>query len=86
MGLVAVAEKYAKANGIPFKRQAEDVDVDKGRAARIADAYEAMEHKPTDPVVMEAYANLTRQAIDQYEALVEDGYQFWFIDSTADPY
>jgi hypothetical protein len=78
--LVAVAEQYAKDNGIPFKRQAEYVKVDEERARRIADAYEAMANDPQNPKVKEAYQNLINQTIAQYQALVDAGYKFWFMD------
>ena len=78
--LVAVAERYARDNGITLRRQAEYVQVDPERAKRISDAYEAMPHAPSDPRVKEAYANLIRQTVAQYEALVDAGYKFWFID------
>lgn len=78
--LVAVAEKYAADNGIALRRQAEYAQVDPKRAARIADAYEAMPHAPQDPKVREAYENLIRQTKAQYDALVDAGYKFWFID------
>lgn len=84
--LVAVAEQYARENGIDLKRQATFVEVDEERAARIAAAYEAMEHAPSDPRVQEAYANLIDQTMAQYRALEAAGYQFWFIDPDADPY
>lgn len=84
--LVAVAEQYARDNGVPLKRQAEYVDVDPERAARIADAYDAMPHAPQDPAVQEAYANLIQQTLAQYRALEAAGYQFWFYDTTNDPY
>jgi hypothetical protein len=79
--LVAVAEEYARENGIPYKRQAEYVKVDEGRAERIAQAYEDMKHDPQNPKVKEAYENLIKQTIAQYEALVKAGYKFWFIDT-----
>ena len=78
--LVAVAEKYAADNGIVLRRQAEYVQVDPERAARIAEAYEAMPHAPQDAQVREAYENLIRQTRAQYDALVDAGYQFWFMD------
>jgi hypothetical protein len=78
--LVAVAEQYAKDNGIPFKRQAEYVKVDEKRAKRIADAYEAMANDPQNPKVKEAYQNLIKQTIAQYKALEDAGYKFWFMD------
>lgn len=84
--LVRVAASYAKAAGIPFRRQARYVEVDEQRARRIADAYEAMPHAPNDPKVKEAYADLIKQTKDQYFALVREGYSFTFFDSNTDPY
>jgi gas vesicle protein len=84
--LVSVAEKYARDNGIDLRRQAEFVKVDEARAKRIADAYEAMEDRPQDPEVREAYDNLIRQTRAQYDALVDAGYEFTFFDKETDPY
>jgi hypothetical protein len=79
-GIVETAERYAKENGIPYKRQAEYVKVDPDRAKRIAQAYEDMAHAPQDPKVRKAYKDLIRQTTAQYEALLESGYKFWFLD------
>lgn len=84
--LVAVAEAYAQKVGIDFSRQAEYVQVDEKRAARIAAAYEAMEHAPQDRKVKAAYADLIKQTRAQYDALVEAGYSAYFADQTNDPY
>ena len=78
--LVSVAEKYAAENGIDLKRQGEYVEVDEERAKRIAEAYEEMENNPQDPKVKKAYAELIKQTKAQYQALVDAGYKFWFID------
>jgi len=84
--LIAVAESYARDRGIDLKRQAYYASVDEDRARRIAAAYEAMPHAPNDPVVKEAYENLISQLRDQYDALVQAGYKFWFFDENTDPY
>lgn len=84
--LVAVAEQYARDNGIDFKRQGRYVAVDEDRARRIAEAYEAMPHAPQDPAVREAYNNLIAQTMAQYRALEAAGYKFWFYDESNDPY
>ena len=84
--LISVAEQYAQNNGIDLRRQAEFVEVDPARAKRIADAYEAMEHRPQDPEVREAYDNLIQQTRAQYDALIDAGYEFTFFDSQTDPY
>jgi hypothetical protein len=39
-----------------------------------------MKHDPQDPVVAEAYQNLIEQTTAQYNALIADGYEFYFID------
>tara|TARA_X000001382_G_scaffold21505_1_gene13105 strand:+ start:8213 stop:17179 length:8967 start_codon:yes stop_codon:yes gene_type:complete len=82
--IVEVADKYARDNGIPAGRQAQYARVDEERAERIAQAYEEMEHNPSDPAVQAAYNDLVRQTIAQYEALLEAGYQFYFIDINSD--
>jgi hypothetical protein len=79
--LVAVAEQYARDNGIELRRQAEYAQVDPERAARIAEAYEAMPHAPQDLRVKAAYKELIAQTVAQYRALEKAGYKFWFIDS-----
>ena len=84
--LVAVAEQYARDNGIQLRRQARYVDVDPERAERIAQAYADMEHAPNDPAVREAYENLARQTMAQYRALADAGYVFYLMDETNDPY
>lgn len=84
--LVAVAEQYARDNGIDLRRQDQFVEVDEQRAARIAQAYAEMQHAPNDPKVKEAYDDLIRQTRAQYDALVGAGYQFTFFDDTTDPY
>lgn len=82
--LTAVAEGYAQSIGLKLARQAEFVEVDPERGARIAAAYEAMEDAPQDPVVKEAYQNLIDQTLAQYRALEAAGYKFWFIDIEND--
>jgi predicted Fe-S protein YdhL (DUF1289 family) len=84
--IAALAERYARDNGIDYRRQAEYVAVDEERAKRIADAYEAMAHAPRDARVKAAYADLIRQTRAQYDALVADGYEFTFFDAKSDPY
>lgn len=84
--LIRVAEGYARSRGIDLRRQAEFVEVDPERAARIAAAYEAMPHAPNDPEVAAAYDDLIEQTIAQYRALEEAGYQFFFFGNDNDPY
>jgi hypothetical protein len=84
--LVSVAERYAEANGIPYERQKSYVALDEDRAQRIAQAYEDMADAPNDPKVKAAYKDMMNQVRKQYDALVDDGYEFTFFDSATDPY
>jgi len=84
--LVAVAEAYAEANGISYRRQAEFVEVDAERGERIAAAFEAMPATPDQKLTQAAYKQLIEQTRAQYDALVAAGYVFWFFDPNNDPY
>jgi hypothetical protein len=84
--LVGIAEAYANRAGINYTRQGEYVKVDPEFAARVADAYAEMPHAPQDPEVQAAYADLIKQTMDQYKALTDGGYQFYFFDESNDPY
>jgi hypothetical protein len=84
--LVGIAEAYANRAGINYTRQGEYVKVDPEFAARVADAYAEMPHAPQDPEVQAAYADLIKQTMDQYKALTDGGYQFYFFDEATDPY
>lgn len=84
--IVAVAEQYAKDNGIKLTRQPRYVEVNEARAKRIAAAYDAMPHAPQDPRVKAAYQNMIDQTVAQYRALEKAGYKFWLFDENNDPY
>ena len=84
--LVDVAEQYAAENGIRIRRQSEYAKVDPTRAARIAEAYDKMQHSPSDPAVREAYDDMIAQTVAQYRALERNGYKFWLFDEKTDPY
>lgn len=87
--LVDAAEAYAKSVGIDLKRQQRLVaadTLDTKFAERLADAFEAMEHNPSDPKVAGAYAEMIAQTRAQYDALVAQGVSFTFFDDATDPY
>jgi len=81
-----VARAYAKRQGIKYKPQGRYVEVDEVFATRVADAFKAMKHNPQDPEVFGAYSDMIRQTSSQYEALIDAGYTFSFMDPDADPY
>jgi len=49
-------------------------ELDKERAKRISDAFEAMEYNPNDPEVKAAYEALSKETLDQYQAFLDAGY------------
>lgn len=79
------AEDYAERNGIPIEQVYEYVGVDPERATRIADEYARMKHNPDDPRVKKAYEAMAEQTLDQYESMLSQGVEPYFIKG-ADPY
>lgn len=62
-------------------------EFDERRAGRIGQAYEEMQHAPTDPRVKRAYDAMIEETLGQYRALKDAGYEFPFIKpNEADPY
>lgn len=84
--LNAVAERYARENGIDLRRQDRYAKIDLDLAVRLSNAYEDMQNDPYNPVVREAYVNMVAQTIAQYKALDDAGYKFYFYDENNDPY
>ena len=85
-GIVAAAELYAARTGLVIRRQSNYVAMSEELSRRLADAYEAMSDDSKVPEVAEAYADLKRQTLAQYQALIDSGYRFWFFDAASDPY
>lgn len=48
--------------------------IDKERAKRISDAFDAMQHNPNDPETRKAYNAMAKETIDQYKAFIDAGY------------
>lgn len=83
--LVDVADRYMSDRGMTYLPQRDYVEVDPQRAARLANAFDSMQHAPEAPAVKSAYEALARETQDQFEALLKAGYKFDFIRG-ADPY
>lgn len=84
---VLAARDYAKAAGLPVRRQAEYVKVDVERARRIANAYAAMPHAPEDPAVKAAYQAMAEETIAQYKAVKATGLKIeTILPGMDDPY
>jgi hypothetical protein len=85
--VVQAARAYALNHDIPVRRQARYVTADPDRGARIAAAYEAMQHAPNDPAVREAYAAMAEETLAQYQYVKATGLKVDAIEpGQKDPY
>ena len=70
-----IADRYFKAAFGTKRPNFEGTrKLDKERAKRIADAYAAMKHDPNNPEVKAAYEAMVKETIDQYKAILAEGY------------
>lgn len=82
-----LAARYVTEAGLPFYPQTDFVIASPERGARIADAFEAMPHNPSDPTVQEAYAAMINETLAQYQAIKSLGLKIEFIKhGDLDPY
>lgn len=85
--VVQAARAYARSVGLPVRRQATYVKADPDRGARIAQAYEEMQHNPEDPAVKAAFKAMIDETLAQYQFVKASGLQVEAIEPGApDPY
>lgn len=82
---VDVARQYMADQGLTYDPPSTYAEVDPERAKRIADAFDAMEHNPSDPEVKAAYDAMITETLAQYEAVIASGLTVEFI-AGDDPY
>ena len=84
----SAAESYMAKIGRPGEHViTEYPQHDKDFARRVAGAYDAMKHDPSDPAVRRSYEATLDETMDQYRALKDSGIDFKFLkDGMADPY
>lgn len=81
------AEDYMREAGLPYNPPTRYARVDPERAARIADAFEAMENNPNDPLVRASYEAMARETLAQWEAIKRTGFRAeFFSEDGSDPY
>lgn len=69
-----LAEEYAALKKLaPIIHEAPNAKVNVDRAKRIAEAYEALKHDPTNPQVKAAYDKLIQETVDQFQLLKDSG-------------
>lgn len=81
-----VAQAYMKKAGLEYRPPYTYAKVDPARAARIADAYDAMVHAPNDPEVRAAYDAMIVETKAQYQAMLDSGIKVEFNPPGQDPY
>jgi len=64
---------YTTAAGIPYTPIRTYAKVNRERATRIANAFDQMEHNPSDPAVQESYQAMADETLAQYEAVKASG-------------
>jgi hypothetical protein len=78
---------YMQASGLPYDPPTDYGKLDRDRAVRIAQAYDAMQHAPNDPQVRAAYEALARETMAQWQHVKATGLKVdWITPETGDPY
>lgn len=82
------ARRYMQKAGLKYNPATTYAKVDKARAKRIADAFDAMAHDPQNAAVKMAYRQMIKETVAQYRAILDTGLKIEFIDfaKTGDPY
>jgi hypothetical protein len=84
--LQTLADQWVREQGREYDAPARYAKVDPQRAERIANAFEAAVHTPTDPAVQASYRAFADETLSQYRALEQAGYRFEFMPPGEDPY
>jgi hypothetical protein len=81
------AANYMRRHGLTYQPATSYAKVDPARAARIANAFEEMEHQPNDPHVAAAYEAMIAETLAQFDEIRKTGLRIEFIDNgQEDPY
>lgn len=81
----AAARDYMLTAEMPYSPPHTYAKVDEARAKRIAEAFEAMEHNPSDPLVKASYDAMIAETLAQWDAIKKTGLKVEFITGD-DPY
>ena len=79
------AVAYMSDAGLPYSPPTKHVVANPERGREIANEYEIMQHKPSDPLVQRAYRALVDETLNQYEYILDTGLQVELMGS-VDPY
>lgn len=81
------AHRYMEARGLQYAPPVEYAKIDGGRAARLADAFDRMQHAPDDPLVRSSYRAMIEETLAQYQFVKATGLEIsLMVDGMEDPY
>lgn len=81
-----IAEAYKKEKNINTPEGVNIYALDTEYSKKIADAFDAMENNPTDPIVKAAYEAMAQETMDQFYAIQKAGYIVEIFEGTGEPY
>lgn len=70
----SIAKSYMKSLGMVYTPVEKITKLDEGLSKRIARAYDEMKDDPNNKEVKAAYEAMVKETIDQYDAIVKEGY------------
>lgn len=83
----AQAADYMQKAGLPYEpKPGQVVDLNTDNSKKIADAYAAMKHDPTNPEVVASYEALAKETQAQYQHLTDQGVTFVPWAGKGEPY
>ena len=80
------AQRVAEVTGIPYRPTTRYAPVDVSRAEKLAREYDLMRNEPENPMVARSYAQMIKETMAQYDAMLEQGISPYFFDARANPY
>ena len=69
-----IAQSYMQSIGMEYVPVEKITKLDEDLSKRISDAYDQMENNPNNPEVKAAYEAMAKETIDQYDAILKEGY------------
>jgi hypothetical protein len=69
-----IAKSYMKSVGMEYVPVEKITKLDENLSKRISDAYDKMKNDPNDPQVKKAYEAMAKETLDQYDQILEKGY------------
>ena len=69
-----IAQSYMQSIGMEYVPVEKITKLDEDLSKRISDAYDQMENNPNDPEVKAAYEAMAKETLDQYDAILKEGY------------